>query len=79
MALAVDQLKDDIFNLLHDLADEDDKAVSILKFASGFSEAIDAFVKTATIEASTNQITSAQMTAGPYTVVAAQKLESTIS
>lgn len=80
MALDKATLKSTIKQLLIDMSEEEgDQTLAFDAFAGGLSDAIDAYVKTATITATPTNITAATMVASGYPVTAGANLLSTIS
>jgi hypothetical protein len=73
------QLKIRILTMLNELKSMDNQAESIEKFASDLSDAVDEFVKTATVAATPVDVTAAAMSNSGGPVVAANNLESHIS
>lgn len=78
MALDKAGLKTNIKTMLEELGNTPDRDQAIEKFATDLSDAIDSYVKTATIYATPVDVTGATMVAGSYTVEAANNLNSNI-
>jgi len=80
MPLDKPSLKAEIKQLLVDLStNEGDQTEAFDTFADGLSNAIDTYIKTATITATPIEITAAAMSNGGGAVVAANNLISSIS
>lgn len=79
MALNKLQLKLDLKALLNDMKSMTDQEASIDAFAGGLSDIIDAYIKSATIQATPVHVAAAGMANQGGPVTAANNLTSTIS
>jgi galactitol-specific phosphotransferase system IIB component len=71
-------LKTNIKTMLQELNDAEDQNAAIEKFATDFSNAMDIFVKTASIHATPANVTAAAMVASGNPVTSANNLNSVI-
>lgn len=78
MALDKATLKATIRQTLDDLSQMDDREESREKFATDLADAIDVFVKSATIYATPDDVTASVMLSGGYPVTATYNLNSNI-
>ena len=78
MALDKTTLQSDIETMLQDMEGVENRTDAIEKFAADLSDAIDKYVKTASIYATPADVVNATMVAGGYAVAATNNLNSTI-
>lgn len=78
MALDKGKLKNNIHNLLKQLQGSNNRETAMSEFSAGLADAIDSYVKSATIVATPTHVTAAAMTASTFPVVAANNLVSEI-